>query len=231
MSTNIFFNAHHSPVGAFATLTLGCKGPKGGFGLELSGPANESIYVGIEEEEGRYRALPFYGGSEVAAEDYDVEGLSDLRYASALQPFRDNEITRLFGAGVDEWRAGDLTFRIVSPPQSVPDPESSTAQEALAPAILVELTLDNRSGERPRRAFFGYAGSDRSVGMRILDEPGLVGVGQGTSIAIATDDLGVYAGLAWQPEAILAPRLEENLGFMLGSTGLLVGTVPAGEIK
>ncbi|HSI71951.1 MAG TPA: glycoside hydrolase family 52 protein, partial [Fimbriimonas sp.] len=47
----------------------------------------------------------------------------------------------------------------------------------------------------------------------------------------ATDDLGVYAGLAWQPEAILAPRLEENLGFMLGSTGLLVGTVPAGEIK
>jgi hypothetical protein len=228
---NQYFNAHHSPAGAFATLTLGCKGPKGGLGLELAGPANESIYVGIEEEEGIYRALPFYGGSEIAAEDYDVEGLSDLRYASAIQPFRDSEIAREFGAGIDEWRAGDLTFRIVSPPRAVPDPTQEHAKDAVAPGILIELTIDNRQGSRPRRAFFGYSGSDRSVGMRILDEPGLVGVGQGTSIAIATQDENVYAGLAWQPEAILSPRLPENLGFMLGSTGLLVATVPAGEIK
>jgi hypothetical protein len=226
-----FFNAHHSPVGAFATLTLGCKGPRGGFGLELGGPANEGIYVGIEESEGRFRTLPFYGGSETAEADYDVEGLSDLKYASALLPFPDAQITRRLGAGIDEWRAGDLVFRIISPPKAVPDPELADAKNALAPSVLVELTVDNSRGDAPRRAFFGYGGSDRSVGMRILDEPGLIGVGQGTTIAIASADADLYAGIAWQPEAILSPRLEENLAFMLGSIGLIVGTVPAGEVR
>ncbi|CAN5635802.1 hypothetical protein BH11ARM2_BH11ARM2_36810 [soil metagenome] len=229
----MFFNAHHSPIGAFATFTLGQKGPKGGLGLELAGPADESVYVGVEEREadGRYRTLPFYGGSEIAANDYDVEGLSDLYFANALVPFRDDEIAREMGAGVDEWCAGDLTFRIVSPPRAVPDPSHEDARDSLAPSVLVELTVDNRAGDKPRRAFFGYGGSDRSVGMRILDEPGLVGVGQGTSVAIATDDLDVYAGLAWQPEAVLSPHLRENLGFMLGSLGLLVGVVEPGEIR
>jgi len=67
--------------------------------------------------------------------------------------------------------------------------------------------------------------------MRILDEPGIVGVGQGTSIAIASTDKNLYAGLAWQPEAILSPRLRENLGFMLGGIGLIVGTVAPGEMR
>lgn len=228
-----FFNAHHSPVGAFATLTLGCKGPRGGLGLELAGPADEGIYVGVEERDasGCYRTLPFYGGTEVRAEDFDVEGLSDLRYASALTPFADADISRTMGAGIDEWVAGDLTFRIVSPPRSIPDPELHDVRDVVTPAVIVELTIDNRAGEKERRAFFGYGGSDRSVGMRLLDEEGLVGVGQGTSIAIASSDEGLYAGLAWQAEAILSPRLRENLGFMLGSVGLIVGTVAPGEVR
>lgn len=227
-----FYNAHHSPVGAFATLTLGMKGPKGGLGLELGGPANESIYVGAEERHGgRFRTLPFHGCTEAAAEDYDVEGLSDTRYAGSVVPFSDSEFSRRMGAGVDEWTAGDLTFRVFSPPRAVPDPDHEDARDVLAPSVLVELTLDNREGEHERRAFFGYAGSDKSVGMRILDEPGLVGIGQGTSIAIASADSGLFAGLAWQPEAILSPRLKENLGFMLGSIGLIVGVVAPGEIR
>lgn len=231
--TSPFFNAHHSPVGAFASLTLGCKGPRGGLGLELAGPADEGVYVGLEERDGsgRYRTLPFYGGTENAATDYDVEGLSDLRYASALTPFADGDISRTMGAGVDEWKAGDLTFRIVSPPRAVPDPEVHDVRDAVAPAVLVEIVVDNRQGTSERRVFFGYEGSDRSSGMRILDEPGLVGIGQGTSIAIASSDEGLYAGLAWQPEAVLSPRIPENLGFMLGKIGLIVGRVAPGEVR
>ena len=233
MTSPIFYNAHHSPVGAFATLTLGCKGPKGGLGLELGGPADESVYVGVEnvDEPGTFRALPFFGGPAVGAADFDVEGHSDHLFRSAVQPFSDHDVARDMGAGVDTWRAGDLTFRIISAPREVPDPETADCRDAIAPAVLVELTVDNRHGSRPRKAFFGYQGSDRTVGMRLLDEPGLTGVGQGTSIAIATDASDVYAGLGWQPEAALHPRLEANLKFMLGSLGLIVGEIPAGEVR
>ena len=44
----IFFNAHHSPMGAFASFTLGCRGAKGGLGLELSKPADQNIFIGLE---------------------------------------------------------------------------------------------------------------------------------------------------------------------------------------
>jgi len=202
-------------------------------GLELAGPADENVYVGIEDAEkpGHFWTLPFYEGSESAAIDYDVEGLSDLRFENALQAFPDEAIVRRFGASVDEWEAGDLTFRIVSPPRSVPDPSLDDARDFVAPGLLVEIVADNRRGSSDRRVFFGYAGSNRAAGMRILDEPGLVGVGQGTSVAIATNCANVYAGLAWQPESILTPHLRENLRFMLGSIGLLVGTVAAGESR
>jgi hypothetical protein len=227
-----YFNAHHSPIGSFASFTLGQKGPKGGLGLELAGPADEPVYVGVEEPGGdTFRALPFFGHAESAAADFDVEGRSEFEREPAMTPFDDDEIERTMGAGVDEWRAGDLTFRIISPPQSVPDPTKEDARDALTPAVVVELTVDNRNGQAPRKMFFGYGGSDRSVGMRLLDEPGLTGVGQGTSIAIASADPGLWAGVAWQPEAILSPRRQQNLGFMLGSLGLIVGTVEPGEVR
>ncbi len=227
-----FFNAHHSPVGAFATFTFGMKGPKGGLGHELAGPANEPIYIGVETiDGGHYQALPFYGEAHTSAENFDVEGLGDMQFTTAVKPFADEDIVRNFGCAVDEWCAGDLSFRVYSPPQIVPDPKGEDARHVLTPSLIVELSVDNRKGQHDRKAFFGYAGSDRTVGMRILDEPGMVGIGQGTSIAIATEDEGVYAGLGWQPEAILNPRLNENLGFMLGSIGLLVGVVPAGKIR
>jgi hypothetical protein len=175
-----------------------------------------------------YQTLPFYGETELKADDFDVEGLSGFRCENSLKNFPDDEISRVFGASIDQWTAGDLTFRVFSPPRSIPDGDSDVTRDALTPAVLVELTVDNRACERNRRAFFGYAGSDRTYGMRILNEPGLVGVGQGTTIAIASSDPGVYAGLAWQAEAILSPKSQTNLGFMLGSLGLLVGTVPAG---
>jgi xylan 1,4-beta-xylosidase len=231
MKSPVFFNAHHSPVGAFASFTLGMKGSRGGFGLELTGPANEAVYIGIEDVStpGKYQTLPFYGETTSAAADYDVEGNNDQTVASALNHFADSEISREFGAGIDQWKAGDLTFRIISPPKKLP--EDDGLKFATVPSVIAELTLDNSKGITDRKAFFGYAGSDRSVGMRIVREDGLLGVGQGTSIAIASNDKDIYAGIAWQPEVILNPVHEENLPFMLGSIGMLVGNVPAGETK
>ncbi|RYG48624.1 beta-xylosidase [bacterium] len=231
-----FYNAHHSPVGAFATLTLGFRGAKGGLGLELSGPADEDWYVGLEDREGGvYRSLPFFQANEASgAEDYDVEHLSGFTRPPAVAAFADDEIERTMEAGIDEWRAGDLRFRLISPIRAVPDPETSSQEalrNAIVPAVMAELTVDNRQGLRPRKAFFGYRGSDRAAGMRTLDAEGLVGIAQGTTTGIATADPDVYAGLAFQPEKVLDVDAPENLQFLVGNLGLLVGIVPPGEAR
>lgn len=236
IANKTFFNAHHSPAGAFASLTFGCKGASGGFGIELKGPANEGVYVGVEDAEnpGHFKVLPFFEGSEpeIAADDYDIEGLSDYQFAKATRFFADDSISRVFGAGIDEWQAEDLRLRVISPLSRLPDPASAGNEDlraAFAPVIYVELTIDNREGKNPRKAFFGYSGSDRSNSMRTWKEGGIVGIGQGREIAIGTADQGIYAGVAWQPEAILNPRHQENVDFMLGNIALLVGTVPPRE--
>lgn len=229
-----FYNAHHAPVGAFATLTLGQKGSTGGLGLELAGPANENLFVGIQDRDGDgFRALPFFTGGESHEEDFDVEHLSGFGRPNKVVHFADSEIERTMGASIDEWRAGDMVFRLISPVRSVPDPGTASAEDikaAITPSILAEITIDNREGTDSRKVFFGYQGSDRAAGMRVIKEAGLTGIAQHTFTAIATDDANVHAGIAFQPEKILEPDTEENLEFLVGRLGMLVGTVPAGQI-
>ena len=61
MKYDKFFNAHHSPIGAFASFTLGHKGPSGGLGMDVGKPRTK-IFIGMETKEGgSYQALPFLG--------------------------------------------------------------------------------------------------------------------------------------------------------------------------
>src|SRR5215210_6318604 len=71
------YNAHHSPIGTFASLTLGFRGAQGGLGLELGGPANHNVYIGVEDQQRTFQCLPFFGDATAGAEEalrYDVEG-------------------------------------------------------------------------------------------------------------------------------------------------------------
>ncbi len=236
MSDQIFFNAHHSPIGAFASMTFGCKGSLGGIASELKGPADQNLIIGLENLEslGTFQTLPFYDGvkQDSSAVDYDVEGLSDYQHPASVFHFPDSEISRVFGASTDTWKAGDLTFTIFTPVRPVPDPQTANHDDlklAIVPAIIAELTIDNRKGKHPRKAFFGYSGSDPTKAMRIDRLEGLTVLAQGQSTGIATDHPNTYGGVAWQPEAVLLPRHPQNLNFNLGDNGLLVATVPAGE--
>ena len=236
--TNFFFNAHHSPIGAFASFTLGYKGSKGGLGLELSGPADESIYVGVEDIDapGTYHALPFFEENVSQAEDFDVEGHSEFTRRSAISAWNDDQISRGLTPGVDTWSVGDFSFSIISPVTGVPEPGIGNGEElalknVLTPAVLAEITVDNRNGKHSRRAFFGYRGSDRTTGMRLLEEAELVGIAQHTRPAIATNDPSIRAGVAFQPEKVLDPDSNENLAFYVGNLGLLVGIVEPGEVR
>jgi hypothetical protein len=234
---SIFFNAHHSPIGAFSSFTLGYRGAKGGFGLELGKPADQNIFIGVQSEQGGYyEALPFYEVGEDESKRYDSEkeSVNGSKHAQ-LYPFATEQISREFKLGTDTWRAGDLTFTLYSPVRSVPDPESvdvDLLKETIIPAVFAELTIDNTRGNKPRRAFFGMQGNDPYSAMRRLDDTtdgNIHGVGQGNITAIATADPSIQSAIGFSMERLLSERLEENWRFGLGSVGALIMDVPAGE--
>ena len=238
----IFFNAHHSPIGAFASFTLGYKGAAGGLGLELGAPADQSVYLGLESADAsQFEVLPFFRGAAGAeeAKRYVSEQVpTPEETAPAVLPivaFSDDAITREFRLGTDTWHAGDLTVTIYSPVRPIPDPDTATVADleaALLPAVLAEITVDNTGCDRPRIACFGYTGSDPYSAMRRLDdvsEGRFVGIGQGRATAIVSLDDNVQSALGFTLTDILEAQPVENRTFGLGSCGTLLLETPAGE--
>jgi len=195
---NPFYNSQHSPVGAFASFTLGFKGASGGLGIELAGPACQNVYIGAESADrpGCFSALPFYNDAvdrhvETEPTAQDVWGDSDKQsgiqqdlpsntqnQSVTIEPFPDGEIIRMTTPARDIWRCGDLEFKIYTPSQSVPDMaleaeymsiDPTITKDVLIPAVFAELTLDNTAGASPRKAFFGYEGNDPYTAMRRID--------------------------------------------------------------
>ncbi len=238
MPKNIFFNAHHSPIGAFSSFTLGFPGASGGLDLELGRPPHEHVFIGVEsEEKGQYQAFPFYGVTEDESGRYDIENPDpNPDKPTILTPFPQEAITREFRAATDTWKAENVTFTIYSPVQPVPDPATSSNEElkhAIVPAVLADFTIDNTKGRESKRAFFGYQGSDVYASMRRTQdtEARLIGVGQGSQTSIVTDDASVQSALHFSLEDILLTPLEENWSFGLGKVGALIMDVPAGVKK
>jgi xylan 1,4-beta-xylosidase len=243
------YNAHHAPLGAFASFTLGLRGAQGGLGLELGGPANQNFFIGVEDENRTVHLLPFFGASgEDEARRYDVEApanpdechVGHAGDAPPLAPVRlralsQNEFARDLKLGSDVWSAPGFSFTIYSPVRGVPDPETAREDElkfALVPAVLCELTVDNSGGTAPRRAVFGFSGNDVYSGMRRLDDTSggaFAGIGEGRHLAIAARD--VQSALGFSADNILNEPLAENYKFALGKCGLLLSEVPAGETR
>ncbi|GAA0349073.1 glycoside hydrolase family 52 protein [Bacillus horti] len=239
MPKNMFFNAHHAPIGAFASFTLGFPGAGGGFDLELGRSPKQNVYIGLEsKEKGVYQTLPFYHGVQGnEAQRFDIENPDpDPNKPEILVPFPDSSIIREFNVATDTWKAGDLTFTIYSPVQKIPDPQEADEEKlklAIVPAVLVEITVDNTEGMEARRGFFGYEGTDPYSAMRRLDDTSehLRGVGQGGLTAIASLDTNVKSALHFSLEDILLNKLEENWTFGLGRTAAMIMDTPAGSCK
>ncbi len=142
------FNAYHSPIGAYASLTLGTPG-RSGLGVESGMPPEHELLVGLQASDGSYEALPFFVG----------------RRGDPLRELA--PVTRDFGLTADTWTAPGLSLRVISPLRSVPEPDDAAPPElrdALVPAVLAELTVDNVAGDVPRRAFFGVRAASGSSG-------------------------------------------------------------------
>ncbi len=233
---NTFFNAHHSPMGAFASFTLGFPGRSGGLGMELGKPADQDVYIGLETaHENVFHALPFFEGYKDANQDFGLLEASKARAKVAIFP--QTQIQRRLNLSSDVWTCGDLTFAVYSPVHAIPDPESGNSQDlkhALLPAVIAEMTIDNRSSARSRKAFFGFRGNDPYSGMRRLDDTNdgkLIGIAQGRRYAIAAEGNGLVSGMGFSLEDILNPSNPMNLDFGVGGVGAIVADVPAGQVR
>lgn len=239
MVKNQYFNAHHSPIGAFSSFTLGFPGSGGGLDLELGRSPRKNVFIGIEslDQTGMYHALPFFDSGEDESKRYDIENPDpEQDKPKMIYPFAKDEVVRDFKLGTDTWKAGDLTFKIYSQAQSVPDPASASDDElklTLVPAVIAEVTVDNTKGSKSRRAFFGYEGNDPYSSMRRLDDTceGVTGVGQGRITAIASANPDVKSAMHFSMENILTTPFEENWTFGLGPIAAMIMDVPAGTCR
>lgn len=212
-----FFNAHHSPVGAFASFTLGMKGKTGGFGIGLNGPANQNVYIGLQSASQGLRLLPFFAASnkQQALDDYgNVVG-----GAKTVSTFPDSEITRTFSPMQDKWSVPGLTVNIISP-----------APATDIPALLIEISVENTTSE-DHQFIFGFEQNHPQFGMRPIQQSVGHGVMMGREVAIYSEDAEVQAGVGLNIDMILNNRREINREQMLGDTGLLFNAVAPGESK
>lgn len=225
-----WFNAHHSPMGAWCTFTLGYHGASGGFGMGLGRPANESVFIGYEEQPNQFVALPFFTGSEDGTTRYQVEGATKAT-APGIRPAPHEAVSREFGIAMDTWNFGPCTFTIHSPFRSAPDPRKTNLEalrDALAPVLRAELTLDNRHGTTPKRVFFGHRPQEHSDHPRLIGK-NMYAMGRRVFVAIEPGP-DTAVGLGFSPEVALA-HAQANVTQYLGENGMVVGTVPPGEIK
>ncbi len=228
---SLYYNTQHSPIGAFASFTLGARGAKGGLAMELGKPADQNVFIGLEDEKGgTFSCLPFFDAVVDESKRFDVSA-SGERKRSVLRAYKDKAIARELSPQRDIWEAGDLRFSIYSPVCPAPEPGSPRAGQMLAyvPALAVEMTVDNRRGKKSRRAFFGYQGNDPYCGMRRLDDTArgkFSGIACGEATAIASKTPGVFSAQGFTVEAILEEKHAFNYAFGLGGVALLIGTVP-----
>ncbi|MFP4540859.1 MAG: glycoside hydrolase family 52 protein [Opitutales bacterium] len=236
---DIRFNAHHSPVGAFASFTLGQPGASGGFGLELGDPARQSLYIGAErrEQPGTFEALPFFAETDPSKnlEAFVMEDQGDVRRTAELLPIPWERIERRYKTCTDTWQAGDLTFTLYSPTWKLPEPDGSNTAEyakCILPAVFAELTIDNREGTHPRRAFFGYAPDnvpDHLHELWNLRSEGLHGLANNAAYGLVTDAEDGNTAMQFAVENILGEPDRDSFHFSCGTLGIVDAIVPAGE--
>src|SRR5271155_5493814 len=106
----IYYNTQHSPIGAFSSFTLGARGARGGLAVELGKPADQNVFIGLEDAAGgTFFCLPVFDAVADERTRFDVSA-AGVKTRSILRAFTDGEIARELSPMRDAWRAGDLEF-------------------------------------------------------------------------------------------------------------------------
>lgn len=146
---------HHSPVGAWSSLTFGL--PACGMSIDterMQVVDSGNLYIGVSRGRGDVTVLPFFTW---AVRDAEVENLTrsqrSISHWTVVPPDR---ITRRLTPCTDEYNTEGFTLRVLTPMPALPDPQSGASlQDACCPAILLELEVDNSARDKPCWAFIG----------------------------------------------------------------------------
>jgi hypothetical protein len=180
----------HGIWGAYASLVLGRLGR--GAGVVLGGvkPPRTSLFVGYRVGRGEPKLLPFDTGASIGlgASAYREEPLGSAAAETrrAELHFRAEEIERLVSLSGEEWKAGALSFRVISFFGETPDPRAvapAAARSALRPSLLLKLVFDNSSGSEPMTGLFGMQGVQRPLSDSTAG--GLLGMAGGAAFGFA----------------------------------------------
>jgi hypothetical protein len=187
MSTN--YHTQHSPFGAFASFTVGLHDSPGGFGIGLSGPANQNIYVGYRVAGGEWQLLPFFASTKSLAEAFTTDQVppagATRTAPSGFRKFSAEEFTRTLQWASDRWEAGQFAFSIYSPFGRISD-EASLNGDVTVPVIAAALEFDNRAGVGDVELIFGY-GEPAQPPRPLSDAaPDLIGFATGRRYGFAT---------------------------------------------
>lgn len=236
---NINFNAQHSPAGAFASFTCGHFGTAGGFGIQIGKPGDQGLYVGIKQGDRRDDApiicLPFFEPPKTnLAASFLVEQVGPPeQHGTAVTPtYPAEQIRRQYGWATDRWTTPDFEFAIYTPFPDLPDPKTADARpmaEAVCPAVIAEMVIDNTAGKTPKTAFFSLGIGD--PGVRLLDQG--IGFahrnGYGIRAEAKFDDNSTaepFVFMRWTPDGGLK---DVNPFHMLGNNPGIGIVVPAGQ--
>jgi hypothetical protein len=215
---NISFNAQHSPAGAFMSFTCGHFGSGGGIGVEIGRPANQNVYVGIKRGDRTskqpFRCLPFVrrGSFTSAAASFQVDQAKPTApdpLPPGVQCYDASEIRRHYGWASDAWVTPDFSFTIYTPFAPLPDPataEPAALREALLPAVVATLTIDNQSGDETKTAVFALDFPE--AGTRLIRAAG----DDATAAATISTAARAKFGFAWRRDRGVLGMLEGAAG-------------------
>jgi len=201
------FYSLHGMWGAFSCLALGRIGKGAGIVVGDVQPPKHGLYAGYRKGKGKARLLPFSSGiqSGIGEESYHVPAKPNTP-SPECNWFNKDEIKRTISFSGEQWKAEDLTFKVISFFGSIPDPSSAkpaVLKKAVRPAILVELTFDNTRGTEPMLGFFGMQGI-----RRLLSDS--------TNGSLA----GFASGTQWGYAALPGKDVEEVMDWAVLNTGL-----------
>jgi xylan 1,4-beta-xylosidase len=222
----------HGMWGAYSSLVLGRLSNGAGVVVGDVRPPRSGMFVGYRVGRSELHLLPFSAGVKfgLGASAYREDLVDDSRVDAlgSAAYFRAEEIERSISLSGEEWKAGALTFRVISFFGEVPDPQTVspvTARSALRPALLLRLIFDNTGGTDTMTGLFGMQGIRRPLSDSTSG--GLLGMASDTSFGFAIKPkAGVEEVMDWS--VVRAAFIVERPMRRLANEGGLRFSIPAG---
>lgn len=220
------FHAHHSPMGAHSSFTLGMFDAEGGLGLQLGQSAKQDIYIGYRSASGQFTYLPFFKRKESEMARYVA---TDENSEPNVRLLGKTDITREYLWATDRFRADGLTLELITPFCSMPDPATAPDEAlkfATCPVTFLCLTFNNETDEA-WKGFFAIGSDNRWTPLHKSNGDSMRGFTTSENLGMATFD-AASTFLDFDVEDALKCR-HNKPDFLLGPTAGMYIDIEPGE--